>query len=71
MFLVTECINLNGFIFRRVINIVTPLNPETSWKIATQSDFKKSEPLESSPPVPDTLKGLLTPRPIPEISSSS
>ncbi|XP_052719563.1 calpain-15-like isoform X2 [Crassostrea angulata] len=55
----------------RVINIVTPQNPETSWTIATQSDYKKSEPLESSPPVPDTLKGLLTPRPIPEISSSS
>lgn len=71
MFLVTEFINLNGFIFRRVINIVTPQNPETSWTIATQSDYKKSEPLESSPPVPDTLKGLLTPRPIPEISSSS
>lgn len=71
MFLVTECIHLNGFIFRRVINIVTPQNPETSWTIATQSDYKKSEPLESSPSVPDTLKGLLTPRPIPEISSSS
>lgn len=71
MFLVTECINLNGFIFRRVINIVTPQNPETSWTITTQSDYKKSEPLKSSPPVPDTLKGLLKPRPIPEISSSS
>lgn len=69
MFLVTECINLNGFIFRRVINIVTPLNPETSWKIAAQKNFLKSEPLESSPPVPDTLEGLLTPRPIPEITS--
>uniref|UniRef100_A0A8W8LF95 Calpain catalytic domain-containing protein n=1 Tax=Magallana gigas TaxID=29159 RepID=A0A8W8LF95_MAGGI len=54
----------------RVINIVTPLNPETSWKIAAQKNFLKSEPLESSPPVPDTLEGLLTPRPIPEITSS-
>lgn len=54
----------------RVINIVTPQNPETSWKIAAQKNFLKSEPLESSPPVPDTLEGLLTPRPIPEITSS-
>lgn len=67
----TGCISLNGFIFRRVINIVTPQNPEAPWTIATESDYKESEPLESSPPVPDTLKGLLTPRPIPEISSSS
>lgn len=69
VFLAIEIINLNGFLFRRVINIVTPQIPETSWKIAAQKNFLKSEPLESSPPVPDTLEGLLTPRPIPEITS--
>lgn len=55
----------------RVINIVTPQNPETSWKIAAQKNSMKSEKVdESIPPVPDTLEGLLTPRPIPEITLS-
>lgn len=54
----------------RVINIVTPQNPETSWKIAAQKNSMKSGKVESIPPVPDTLEGLLTPRPIPEITLS-
>lgn len=71
VFLALRIIILNGFLFRRVINIVTPQNPETSWKIAAQKNSMKSEKVdESIPPVPDTLEGLLTPRPIPEITLS-
>lgn len=53
-----------------VINIVTPQTPETPWKIAARKNYMKSEPVQSSPPVPDTLEGLLATRPIPEIISS-
>lgn len=70
VFLALRIIILNGFLFRRVINIVTPQNPETSWKIAAQKNSMKSGKVESIPPVPDTLEGLLTPRPIPEITPS-
>ena len=60
------------FLFsRRVINIVTPINPETPWEVVAQKGcelFPSSR--ASTPAIPDTLKALLTARPIPEIMST-
>lgn len=56
------------YLYRRVINIVTPMDPQTDWYVAAQKNGVPSEKqFDSNPQIPHFLEGLLKVRPIPEI----